>query len=89
MERKKKEYNRTVHQLFIDFKKVYISVTMNALYYILTEFGIPMKLVWIIKMYLNETYSKVLTGKHLSDTSSIQKFWNKDMLYRHCFLTLI
>jgi hypothetical protein len=31
-----------------------------------------MKLVTIIKMCLNETYSKVCMGKHLSDAFSIQ-----------------
>jgi len=37
------------------------------LYNILIEFGIPMKLVRIIKMCLNETYSRVRVGKQLSD----------------------
>jgi hypothetical protein len=31
-----------------------------------------MKLVGLIKMYLNKTYSKVRTGKHLSDSFPIQ-----------------
>jgi hypothetical protein len=31
-----------------------------------------MKLVRLIKMYLNETYSKVCTCKHLSESFSIQ-----------------
>jgi hypothetical protein len=34
---------------------------------ILIEFGVPMKLVRWIKICLNETYSKVRTGQHLSD----------------------
>ena len=34
---------------------------------ILTESGIPMKLVRLTKMGLNETYSGVWVGKHLSD----------------------
>ena len=34
---------------------------------ILIEFGIPMKLVSLIKMCLNEAYSRVRVGKHLSD----------------------
>ena len=34
---------------------------------IITEFGIPMKLVRLIKMPLNETYSRVLVSKNLSD----------------------
>jgi len=37
------------------------------LYNILIEFGIPMKLVRLTKMCLNETYSRVWEGKHLSD----------------------
>jgi hypothetical protein len=55
---KKWEYNGTVHQLFIDFKKAYDSVTIEVLYNILLEFGIPKKLVRLLKMCLNENYSK-------------------------------
>jgi hypothetical protein len=69
---KKVEYNETVHQLFIDFKKAYDSVRREVLYNIQVEFGIPMKLVKLIKMCLNETYSKVRIGKHLSDSFPIQ-----------------
>jgi len=55
-----------VHQLFIDFKKACISVSREALYNILIEFGIPMQLVRLMKVCLNETYSRVRVGKHLS-----------------------
>jgi hypothetical protein len=37
------------------------------LYNILTEFGAPMKLVRLMKMRLNETYSEVRIGKYFSD----------------------
>ena len=37
------------------------------MYNSLIEGGIPMKLVRLIKMCLNETCSRVQTGKHLSD----------------------
>jgi len=47
-----------VHQHFIDFKKAYDSVTMEFLYNILIEFGVPMELVRLIKMCLTETYSR-------------------------------
>jgi hypothetical protein len=57
---KKWEYNVTVHQVFIDFKKAYDSVKREVLYNILLEFGVPKKLVRLIKMCLNETYSKVM-----------------------------
>jgi hypothetical protein len=53
--RKKWEYNETVHQLFKDFKKAYDSVRREVLYNILIECGVPMKLVMLIKMCLNET----------------------------------
>jgi hypothetical protein len=43
-----------------------------VLYNILTEFGIHMKLVMLIKMCLNKIYSKVHTGKNLSDAFPIQ-----------------
>jgi hypothetical protein len=61
-----------VHQLFIDLKKACDSVKREVLYNILLEFGIPKKLVRLIKMCLNETYSKVDVGKHLHDTFPIQ-----------------
>jgi hypothetical protein len=61
-----------VHQLFIDFKKAYDSVKREVLYNILLEFGVPKKLVRLIKMCLNETYSKVQIGKLLCDEFAIQ-----------------
>jgi hypothetical protein len=48
---KRREYNGTVYQLFIDFRKVYDSVRREVLYNILIEFGIPRKLVGLIKMF--------------------------------------
>jgi len=64
---KKWEYNEPVHQLFIDFKKAYDSVRSEVLYKILIEFGIPRKLVRLIKMSLTEIYSRVRVGKIMSD----------------------
>jgi hypothetical protein len=50
--RKKWEYNEALHQLFIDFKKAYDSVKRGVLYNTLIEFGIPKKMVRLIKMCL-------------------------------------
>jgi hypothetical protein len=61
-----------VHQLFIDFKKAYDSIETEVLYHTLPEFGIPKKLVRLIKMCLKETYSKVHIGKLLCDIFPIQ-----------------
>jgi hypothetical protein len=61
-----------VHQLFIDFKKANDSVKREAVYNILLEFGISNKVVRLIKMCLNETYSKVCIAKLLSDKFPIQ-----------------
>jgi len=47
------------------FKKANDSVRREVLYIILIEFGIPMKLVRLIKMCLTETYRKVRVGKNL------------------------
>jgi hypothetical protein len=71
------EYNEAVHQLFIDFKKSYDSVTREDLYNILIEFRIPMKLVRLIKMCLSETCSRIRVGKHLSHTFPIKNGWEK------------
>jgi hypothetical protein len=56
---KKWEYNSTVHQLHRDFKKAYDLLRKVVLYNILIRFGIPRKLVELIKMCLNETYNRV------------------------------
>jgi hypothetical protein len=69
-----------VHQLFIDFKKAYDSVKREVLYNILLEFGVPKKLVRLIKMCLNETYSKVCKGKLLSYKFPIQNGLKEDDL---------
>jgi hypothetical protein len=71
-EEEEKKYNKAVHQLFTDFKKAYNSVWREVLYNILIEFGIPMRLLRLIKMCLNETYSTAWGGRHLSDTFAIK-----------------
>ena len=71
--KKKWEYNKAVHQLFEHFKKAYDSVRREVLYNILIEFCIPMKLVRLIKMCVNETYSRVQECRHMSDMFPIRK----------------
>jgi hypothetical protein len=66
------DYNKTVHQLFIDFEKAYDSLRREVLYTIIPECGIPLKPVTLIKMCLNDTYSKVRIGKSLCDAFPIR-----------------
>jgi hypothetical protein len=56
----------------VHFRKAYNSVRREVLYNILIEFGIPRKLVGLIQMSLNETYSTVRIDKNLSDKFPIQ-----------------
>jgi hypothetical protein len=84
-----REPPETIHHLFVDFKKAYYSVRKKVLYNILIEFGLPMKLVRLIKMCVNETYSKIRKGKYLSDNFLLQNDLNKETHYRHCLLTVL
>jgi hypothetical protein len=70
-----------MHWLFIDFKKAYDSVKREVLYNILLEFGIPKKLVRLIKMCLNETYSKIHVGKRMSYTFSFRMLFSSALEY--------
>jgi hypothetical protein len=69
-------------KLFIDFKKAYDSVRREVLYNILIKFCIPM--VGLMKMCLNETYSRVWVGTHLSDMFPIRNDFKKS----RCFIAI-
>jgi len=56
---KKWKYNEELHQLFMDLKTAYDSVRRDVFYSILIVFGIPMKLVRLLNMCLNETLSSL------------------------------
>jgi hypothetical protein len=60
------EYNETAHQLLKDFKKGYDSIRREVLDNILIDFGVPIKLMRLVKMCLNTTHNRVCIGKHLS-----------------------
>jgi len=64
--------NKAVYQLFIYFKRAYDSVRREVLYNTVIEFCIHMKLIRLIKMCLNETYSTVWVGKNLFDMLPIK-----------------
>ena len=60
-------------QLFIDFVKVYNSIKRESMYDILIKFGVPRKLVRLIKTCLDGTQSKVRIGNYLSSSFPIEK----------------
>jgi len=63
---------------------------MELLYNILIEFGIPMKLVRLINVCPNETYSRVGGDRHLSDMFPFKNgLKKKETLYRLCFSTFL
>jgi len=66
------EYNDAVHQIFIEFKTACDSVRREVLYNILIQFGIPTRMLRLIKMCLTETQSRDRIGNHLSDMFSIK-----------------
>ena len=76
----KREYNSAVHLWFIGIKNAYESVKRKVLYNIPNEFGIPKKLLTLIKMCFQETNSIIQIQKHLSDTFPI-------ILYYRCLST--
>jgi len=61
----------------------------EVLYNTLTEFGIIMKIVRLIKMLLHYAYSKVRIGKSLPDTFPIRIGLKQGDVYRHCFSTFL
>ena len=63
-----------MRQLFVHLKEVYDSIGIEIAYThnILIELGIHMKMVRLVKMYRNETYSIGRLGKRLSDMLPIR-----------------
>jgi len=55
-----------IHQLYIDYKQAYDTINRAELVEIMKEFGIPMKLVRLVKMTLANTNSKVKIQRELS-----------------------
>jgi len=86
---KKWEYNEAVRQLFMDFKTACDSVTREVFYSILIVFGIPVKLVRLIKICLNETLSRVCIGRHLSDRFPVRNGLKRRDVLSPLFLTLL
>jgi hypothetical protein len=65
-------WNCPLHTNFINFSKAFDSVHRPALWKILAHYGIPNKILSIIKMLYTEFQAKVICGTNLTDNFSIQ-----------------
>jgi hypothetical protein len=59
-------YNGDVRKIHIDLKQASWSFGEEVFYNNFIQFGVPIELFMLIKLYLNYTYSKVRTDKHMS-----------------------
>src|ERR1700744_190935 len=62
-----------MHQLFVDFKSAYDSVIRRKLWRVMEEFGIPSKLISLIKLTLRGANSRVRIRNKLSDAFDIEE----------------
>lgn len=64
------EFDYDLHLLFIDYKQAYDLINREVLWDTLITFGIPAKIVKIIKLCKNKTRCKVKTGLRQGDALS-------------------
>jgi hypothetical protein len=66
------EWNTTTYANFIDFAKAFDSINRPALWRIMSHYGIPDKIISIIKMLYTDFNARVICGSKLTDTFPIQ-----------------
>ena len=64
------EYQIGIHHLFIDFRSAYDSIHRQKLLCAMTEFGIPPKLIRMVKATMNNVQCSVQIQSHLSEPIS-------------------
>jgi hypothetical protein len=67
------EYNINLHHLFIYYKQAYDSIYRKSLYKIMREFGMPQKLINLVKMPLTDTVSKVRVQGQISREFAVNR----------------
>jgi sorting nexin-29 len=65
------EYNLSVCQIHVDFKQAYDSIQRKKLYTIMYEFGLPPKLVRLVRATVTGTEAHVKVQTELTDTFEI------------------
>ena len=66
------EWNTTIYANFIDFAKAFDSINRPALWRILSHYGIPDKMISIIKLMYTEFKAQVICGPSLTQEFAIQ-----------------
>ncbi|KAL4089381.1 hypothetical protein QTP88_024427 [Uroleucon formosanum] len=72
------EFGKDVHMCFVDFKQAYDSIVRNKLWATLEEFGIPKKLIDLIKACNTNTMCKVKFGNGTSDRFEVSTGLKQD-----------
>jgi sorting nexin-29 len=67
--------------LFIDFRKAFDSVNRKALYDTLEDFGIPHKLIKLVKMTLDNLQTKVVVGNQITRSFAVKSGASQEMHY--------
>jgi len=65
------EFGKDVHMCFVDFKQAYDSIVRNKLWLAIEEFGIPKKLIDLIKVCNTNTMCKLKFGNGTSDSFEV------------------
>ena len=67
-----KEWNSTVYANFIDFEKAFDSIHRETLWCILRHYGIPSKVVNIIRMLYHDCQARVICENQVTESFTIQ-----------------
>jgi hypothetical protein len=77
------EYQIGVHYLFIDFKSAYDSIYREYLFGAMMEFGIPPKLIRLVKTTMSNVQCSVRIQSHLLEPN-IYHMWDEARRRRTC-----
>ncbi|KAI0215988.1 hypothetical protein LSAT2_031965, partial [Lamellibrachia satsuma] len=66
------EWNSTIYIAFIDFEKAFDSLHRESLWRILRHYGIPQKMVNVIKILYTDVQCQVACNIHMSDSFSVK-----------------
>ena len=66
-----KEWNAPRYANFIDFEKAFESIHQDSLWKILRHYGIPLKLVNVIKMLYSDFKSQIISNTALADAFGV------------------